>query len=95
MRDKLTQQQIDQALASLDGWRYDGQRAITKAYRLKDHIRAMGFVNRIAMAAEVMNHHPELRVVYNNVEVALSTHDAGGVTQMDIDLAKKIEEYAE
>ena len=54
----------------------------------------MGFVNRVAMAAEVMNHHPELSIVYSTVDIRLSTHDAGGVTQLDIDLAGKIEHYA-
>jgi 4a-hydroxytetrahydrobiopterin dehydratase len=94
MPAKLDQRQIDDALRSLPGWKFDGQRAIEKSFKLKDHITAMGFVTRIAMAAEVMNHHPELRIVYSSVDVALSTHDAGGVTQNDVDLARKIEEYA-
>jgi 4a-hydroxytetrahydrobiopterin dehydratase len=54
----------------------------------------MGFVTRVAMAAEKMDHHPELTIVYNRVSIALSSHDAGGVTQRDLDLATAIERYA-
>jgi 4a-hydroxytetrahydrobiopterin dehydratase len=63
-------------------------------FTLADHIEAMGFVNRAALAAEKMDHHPELTIVYNRVSISLSTHDAGGVTQKDIDLAHAIERYA-
>jgi 4a-hydroxytetrahydrobiopterin dehydratase len=54
----------------------------------------MGFVTRVAMAAEVLDHHPDLRIVYNTVDIVLSSHDAGGVTDRDFALAKKIDEYA-
>lgn len=94
MAELLTPAQVEEALASVPGWAASGNTAITKTFRLADHITAMGFVTRIAMAAEVMNHHPDLRIVYNRVEVSLNTHDAGGVTQRDIELAKKIEQYA-
>ena len=94
MPERLTPDQIAAALDALPGWSADGDDGIRKTFRLDDHIAAMGFVNRVAMAAEVMNHHPELSIVYNTVAIRLSTHDAGGVTPLDIELAGKIEHYA-
>ena len=94
MPDRLNSDQVAAALAALPGWSADGDSAIRKTFKLDDHITAMGFVNRVAMAAEVMNHHPELSIVYSTVDIRLSTHDAGGVTQLDVELAGKIEHYA-
>ncbi len=94
MPERLSVAQVEDALAALSGWSADGDEAIRKTFRLDDHITAMGFVNRVAMAAEVMNHHPELSIVYSTVVIRLSTHDAGGVTALDIELAGKIEHYA-
>jgi 4a-hydroxytetrahydrobiopterin dehydratase len=94
MAEKLTQQQIDKALGGLPGWSYDGQRAISKKFEYPDHIAAFGFLTKVAMAAEAMDHHPEVEMVYNKVTLTLSTHTANGVTQNDIDLATKAEQYA-
>ena len=66
--------------------------AITKNYQLADFNAAFGFMSRVAIKAEKMDHHPEWFNVYNRVEVTLSTHDAGGVTQLDIELAKFMDE---
>ena len=60
-----------------------------KTFTFADHITAMGFVVRLGMAAEVMDHHPDLHMVYNRVELTLNSHDAGGVTERDVDLARK------
>jgi len=76
-------------LADLPGWTADGD-SITRTYKFRDHIEAMGFVVRVAMTAETLNHHPDLRIVYNTVELRLSSHDAGGVTARDGELARKI-----
>tara|TARA_B100000029_G_scaffold512416_1_gene609028 strand:+ start:21993 stop:22274 length:282 start_codon:yes stop_codon:yes gene_type:complete len=92
MAQKLTDIQIEEGIAELTGWSIEGN-SIQKSFSLEDHIVAMGFVNRIAMVAEVMNHHPEIQMVYNKVAITLSTHDAGGVTELDLDLAQKIEAY--
>lgn len=94
MPDQLSAERIGEALAGLPGWAADGEEALRKSFRLEDHIAAMGFVTRVAMAAEAMNHHPELTIVYASVDIRLSTHDAGGVTQLDVDLAERIEHYA-
>ena len=77
------------ALASLPEWRdVPGRDAITRTFKLKDFSEAWGFMSRAALAAESMNHHPEWTNVYNRVEVTLSTHDAGGLTQLDVKLAE-------
>jgi 4a-hydroxytetrahydrobiopterin dehydratase len=93
MATKMTASEIEQGLQSLAGWSADGERAIAKAYQFGDHIEAMGFVNKVALAAEKMDHHPELTIVYNNVKVRLSTHDVGGVSAKDFELAAAIERY--
>ena len=93
MPTKHTPEQVAAAIASLDGWTA-GDDIISKTFDFADHITAMGFVVRVAMAAEVMDHHPDLRIVYNRVEINLSSHDAGGVTGRDIELAGRINELA-
>jgi len=76
------------ALKALQGWKLvDGRDAIHKTYRFKSFVEAFGFMSRAALIAERMDHHPEWFNVYNRVDVTLSTHDAGGLTQRDIDLA--------
>jgi 4a-hydroxytetrahydrobiopterin dehydratase len=83
------------ALAALSDWReVDGRDAITKTFVFKDFNQAFGFMTRSALLAEKMDHHPEWFNVYRTVEVTLSTHDAGGVTEKDIALAKAMESFA-
>jgi 4a-hydroxytetrahydrobiopterin dehydratase len=93
MPTKFTPDQVQQALAGLQGWSADGD-AITRTFEFADHITAMGFVTKVAMAAEVMDHHPDLRIVYNRVELRLNSHDAGGVTDRDVKLAERINQLA-
>jgi 4a-hydroxytetrahydrobiopterin dehydratase len=93
MPTKFDQAQIDSALKGLPGWGADGD-SLTRSFKFKDHIEAMGFVTRVAMAAEVMDHHPDLRIVYSTVEIRLNSHDAGGVTERDVKLAGRISELA-
>lgn len=88
--DTLTDQQIDDALAGLNGWERDGD-AVTKTYELDGFPEAIDFIGRIAPEAEDMNHHPEIRNVYATVEIRLTSHDAGGITQRDLDLARRID----
>ena len=83
------------AIASLDGWQdTDGRNAIAKTFTFKNFNQAFGFMTRGALLAEKMNHHPEWFNVYKTVEVTLSTHDAGGVTELDIRMAKAMDRYA-
>ena len=79
----------------LPGWsQVENRDAITRTIRFKDFNAAWGFMNRVALAAERMDHHPEWFNVWNRVDIVLSTHDAGGLTQRDVDLAKRIDEFA-
>lgn len=95
MPDKLTGDARNRAIAELDGWsEVDGRDAIAKTFTFKNFSAAFGFMTRSAMAAEVQNHHPEWFNVYNRVEVTLSTHDAGGLTDYDIKLAKTMDKIA-
>src|SRR6185437_3498711 len=83
------------ALAELPLWKpQSGRDAIERSIRFTDFSTAWGFMNRVALAAEAADHHPEWFNVYNKVDIVLSTHDAGGLTGRDIALAKKIDAYA-
>lgn len=83
------------ALKDLPQWReVEGREAITRAFRFKDFNEAFGFMIRVALLAEKMDHHPEWFNVYNRVEVTLATHDAGGVTEKDIAMARAMNVYA-
>lgn len=84
-----------EALAALPDWReVEGRDAITKVFTFRNFNAAFGFMTRVAMAAEKADHHPEWFNVYKTVEVTLSTHDAGGVTEKDIALARRMETFA-
>ena len=84
-----------QALHGLTGWsEARGRDAITKTFQFKSFSQAWGWMNRVALFAEKTNHHPEWFNVYGRVEVTLSTHSAGGVTDKDVKLAGKMDSYA-
>ena len=86
----------EQAIAELDGWQeVAGRDAICKCFAFKDFNAAFGFMTRVALQAEKMNHHPEWFNVYKTVQVTLSTHDAGGLTDLDVKLAKSIDRLAQ
>jgi 4a-hydroxytetrahydrobiopterin dehydratase len=86
----------DAALARLDSWRaVEGRDAITKEFRFKDFNAAFGFMARVALYAEKQDHHPEWFNVYNRVDVTLSTHDSGGVTDKDVALAHFMDQVAQ
>lgn len=83
------------ALKELSGWTAVGDRdAITKSFKFKDFNAAFGFMARIALAAEKLDHHPEWFNVYNRVDITLSTHDIGGVSELDVKLATVIDAAA-
>jgi 4a-hydroxytetrahydrobiopterin dehydratase len=83
------------ALQKLPQWKsVAGRDAITRKFEFGDFNEAFGFMTRCALLADKMDHHPEWSNVYNKVEVTLSTHDAGGVTQNDIDMAAAMDAYA-
>ena len=77
------------------GWAaVEGKDAIRKVWKFKSFSEAWGFMSRAALVAEKLNHHPEWRNVYNVVDVTLTTHDCGGLTQLDVDLATKMDGFA-
>ncbi len=84
-----------EALAELTGWnQVEGRDAIEKSFKFKSFSEAWGFMSRVALAAEKLNHHPEWFNVYNRVDILLSTHDCGGLSELDVKLAKRIDAYA-
>src|SRR6202012_5479670 len=95
MAQKLTGQARKDAFGSLNGWsEVSGRDAITRKFVFKDFNQAFGFMTRAALVAEKMDHHPEWSNVYKTVEVTLSTHDAGGVTELDVKLARIMDKLA-
>ncbi|WP_084417959.1 4a-hydroxytetrahydrobiopterin dehydratase [Henriciella litoralis] len=93
MADKMD---VSEALSGLSGWKKaDGDTdAISKSYKFADFMTAFGFMSAMATQAEKADHHPEWFNVYNKVDVTLTTHDAGGVTLKDVDLATKMDKLA-
>ncbi len=89
---KLAPQEIKMALANLEGWTYQND-FIHKTFLFNDFIEAFGFLGKVALISEKLNHHPDWSGVYNKVVLRLSTHDAGGVTENDITFAQMAESY--
>jgi len=90
---KFSADQVQVALQGLSGWeQQSGRDAIRRQYVFKDFVQAFAFMTQVAIIAEKRNHHPEWSNVYNKVDFTLTTHDAGGVTQRDIDLAGDADE---
>ncbi len=95
MADRLSEAERADAIAGLDGWTaIDDRDAIRKTFKFKTFKHAFAFMTQCAMKAEQMNHHPEWFNVYNTVDVTLATHDAGGVTELDIKLAAFMDKTA-
>jgi len=95
MPEKLTGNARQAALAKLSGWsEVEGRDAISRKFTFKDFSEAFGFMARAAMMAEKLDHHPEWFNVYNTVEVTLATHEAGGVTGRDVQLAQEMNRLA-
>jgi len=86
----LSEPEIKQRLAGLTGWARDGNQ-IRRTFAFDDFLGSMAFVNRVAQLAEAANHHPDIDIRYSKVTLTLSTHDAGGLTQRDFDLAVQVQ----
>ena len=87
---KLSEQEINKNLESLEGWSYDGT-GINTSFEFENFKEAFTLMTRIAFESEALQHHPDWSNVYNQLEITLSTHDAGGVTEKDFELANAIE----
>lgn len=95
MPELLSGPEREAALATLPGWRpAQGRDAITRRFVFSDFSEAFGWMARVALVAEKLDHHPEWLNIYRTVEVTLSTHDAGGLTLRDIELAQAMERLA-
>jgi 4a-hydroxytetrahydrobiopterin dehydratase len=97
MAEKLTETERTEALPALGeaGWRaVEGRDAIRKVWKFRSFVEAWGFMSRVALLAEKADHHPEWTNVYNVVDVTLSTHDAGGLTRLDLELARRMDKAA-
>lgn len=93
MAQLLTESDIQQQVSRLNGWTTDGTK-LERKYKFKDFVQAIEFVNKLVDPAESAGHHPDIEISYNNVKITLTTHDAGGLTQNDFDLAKVISEIS-
>ena len=93
--EKLNDNEINTSLGDLDGWvRVEGREAISKSFIFANFRQAFAFMTQSALVAEKMDHHPEWFNVYKTVDVTLATHDANGVTELDIKLAKAMDKIA-
>ena len=90
---KLSPDAIASLPRTLPGWRFEAQRGgtLSREFLFEDFVQAFGFMAQVALAAERLNHHPEWSNVYNRVAVTLTTHDAGGLTELDVELARAAE----
>ena len=88
----LSDEQLEQFLIELAEWRIKDEK-LFRVLRFKDFNKAIEFMNQVAITAETMDHHPEWSNVYNKVEIYLVTHSEGGITQLDIDLAREIDSH--
>ena len=96
MATQLSAAERDELLADLSGWTLvEGRDAIQKAFQFQDFSEAWAFMSRVALKAEGMNHHPEWFNVWNRVEVTLSTHDCGGLSVLDMELARFMNQMAD
>lgn len=93
MRTKLSDLEIRRAIGSLPGWSRKGD-ALNKTYSFARFADGIRFVQQVAEVADRMNHHPDIDIRYTNIAFSLSTHDAGGITQRDLELATAIEQTA-
>jgi 4a-hydroxytetrahydrobiopterin dehydratase len=91
--DKLSDAEVAAELGARPGWAVDGGK-LHREFRFADFVEAFGFMTRVALVAETMNHHPEWSNVYNRVAVHLTTHDAGGITSADFALARRMDELS-
>jgi 4a-hydroxytetrahydrobiopterin dehydratase len=93
--ERLSEAERAELLPGLDGWTLvEGRDAIHKRYEFADFVQAFGWMAKVALVAERMNHHPEWSNVYETVEVTLATHDAGGLTRRDVELARRMDQLA-
>jgi 4a-hydroxytetrahydrobiopterin dehydratase len=93
MKPKLDEDALQEAVAGLPEWKLEAGELV-RELKFQDFQQAMEFVNRVAEAAEAAGHHPDIDIRYNRVRLALVTHDSGGITHSDVEMAAKLDETA-
>jgi 4a-hydroxytetrahydrobiopterin dehydratase len=91
---KLSEQEISQHMVRLPGWTREGD-SLTRQYVFRNFVQSLQFVNQVADAAEAVNHHPDIDIRYNKVKLVLTTHDVGGITGNDIEMAASADGIAD
>ena len=89
-RNKLTAEEIAAALANIDGWLADNDR-LKRRFAFSNFAESLAFVNKVGAAAESMDHHPDIKMGWGYAEIEITTHDRGGITAVDFELARKID----
>jgi 4a-hydroxytetrahydrobiopterin dehydratase len=89
--EKLNDQELQKAISNLPEWKLEGGKLV-RDWQFKDFIAAMKFVDRVAVLAEAAGHHPDIDIRYNRVRLALVSHDSGGITAKDVDMAASLDE---
>jgi 4a-hydroxytetrahydrobiopterin dehydratase len=89
---RLSEAQVERALKRLKGWKREGD-FITKAFKFQTFLAGIMFVDEVAVIAESQEHHPDIRVVWTTVTLSIQTHDEGGITDLDIGLAREIDKH--
>lgn len=92
---KLTEEETLTGICTIPGWKVIFGGKLLRVFQFKDFVEAFGFLTGVALEAEKMGHHPEIRNVYGMVEFILTTHDVGGLTELDFKLARKIDTLAD
>ncbi len=86
----LSSREVEDKIKDLEGWEVSGNE-IRKVYKMKNFIDSIGFVNKVAILAEMADHHPDILIKYSKVSISLSTHSEGGITEKDFNLAAQVE----
>lgn len=89
----LTENEINVALSNLEGWSQDGNQIVSQ-FKFKNFVESMGFVTKVGILAERVDHHPDILIQYSKVTITLSTHSEGGLTDKDFSLANEIQEVS-
>ncbi len=89
-RNKLTADEIAAALANVDGWNADNDR-LKRRFAFSNFAESLAFVNKVGAVAESMDHHPDIKMGWGYAEIEITTHDRGGITDVDFELARKID----
>jgi 4a-hydroxytetrahydrobiopterin dehydratase len=87
----MNMEDLENEIKKLENWK-KGDKKLEKTFKFKDFVEAFSFITKIALIAEKMNHHPDIKITYSSVDIELTTHDINGISSNDVTLARKIDE---